>query len=153
LREIESWFDFSAMPAAVGEMIRELVEKLGLGLAFAMISITAGQTAGKITYDDILGKWCGVSSNPNWTNMLFARDTLKITQLPAKTIKVFKVDQYEFTDTSVLVNFLAAGDPLAPTPAGKEVFQATYSDFSSDGKTMSQSAIPGRGAYHFKRCS
>jgi hypothetical protein len=134
-------------------VIGELVKNFGLGLALAMVSVTVGQSASTLTYDDILGKWCGVSSNPYWTNMLFSRDTLTITQLPKKTTVVFKVNHYEFTDTTVSVSYLAGGDRLSPTASGKEIFQATYADFGSDGKTMSQPAIPGRGAYHFMRCS
>jgi hypothetical protein len=135
-------------------MIGAWVKNFGLGLAFAMIFVVTAQSGGTLSYNNILGKWCGVSTNPNLTNMLFARDTLTITHLPQNTTTVFAVDHYEFTDTMVKLHYRASGTALTPVPS-KEIFRADYSDFSSDGKTMSQPAIPNinRGAYHFMRCS
>ena len=117
-------------------MIRALIKDLGLGLAFAMMFVATAQSASVLGYNDILGKWCGASNNPNWTNMLFARDALTITHLPQKKTTVFKVDRYEFTDTMVMIYYRPAAS-VPPPFSGKKTFKAIYSDFSSDRKTMS----------------
>jgi hypothetical protein len=132
-------------------VIRVLRRNLGLGVAAMTISVVTSQSASALAYNDILGKWCGVSSNLNWTNMLFARDVLTITHLPQKATTVFKIDHYEFTDTIVTVYYRSISPAPAPVP-GRKIFKAVYLNFSSDRKTMSQPAGVNQNAYRFTRC-
>ncbi len=132
-------------------MIRAWKSSFIMGLTVVATVVGTSQSASALAYNDILGKWCGATSNLNWTNMLFARDVLTITHLPRKTTTVFKIDHYEFTDTMVTVYYRSAGPAPAPF-SDKKLFKAVYSNFSSDRKAMSQPAGINRDAYRFTRC-
>jgi hypothetical protein len=107
-------------------------------------AVTASAPAAALTYADILGGWCGVRSNPNRTNYTFTRKTLTVTFLPGRTKKVFKVDNYDFSDTGTVTLFY--------WQARDERRQVHFGDFSSDGREMFQQSSEAGGLYRFVRC-
>ena len=134
-------------------MISISLRSLGIGLVIAIAAISSGGSAVALTYDDILGKWCGVSTNPNLTNLLFSRDRLIVFHLANNTQTTLQVDHYEFTDTEVMLYYLAAGTAKTQQGSpGNERVYATYRDFGADGKTMIQVATKYAGQYRFIRC-
>jgi len=112
---------------------------------------SGGAVADALAYEDILGKWCGTRTNPNWVNLMISRDELVITHLPNKTKNVLKIDHFEFGDTAVTLHYFAAG--ALNGVAGSNLFQVSYGEFGADGKTMVQlhNSVQPRDAY-YKRC-
>jgi hypothetical protein len=117
----------------------------------ATTGVANGKAGGALTHNDILGSWCGVKTNPNWTNLLVARDKLTITHLPGKGVNVLKIDHFSFTETQVTIHYFAA-EALKGVP-GKNLFEVSYGNLSADGKTMVQlhSGVQPRD-YNFTRC-
>ncbi len=125
---------------------------------FLIVSVLATTTlasgsavADPVTYKDILGKWCGTKSNPNWVNLTISRDELAIVHLPNKAKNVLKIDHFEFGDSAVTLHYYAAG-ALNGVP-GSNLFQVSYGEFGADDKTMVQlhNTVQPRDAY-YKRC-
>jgi hypothetical protein len=116
---------------------------IALGLVIATASVTNSVSAATLTYDNILGSWCGVNTNPHWVNAIFSRDSLTAIFLPNNSKTVFKIDHYEFTDTMVSVRYVKAD---------KTVTTVIYIDFSADDQTMIQAATDQSAIYHFTRC-
>jgi hypothetical protein len=140
----------SAMEGVMSTLLRSFV----IGLAFAMATVTSTKSAVAMTYDNIIGTWCGAKTNPNWTNQLIARTTLTIVHLPENSKVILKIDHFEFTDTNVTIHYYAAPGKQGGGTPGNKLTQVMYGDFSADGKTMVQGAsgIAGTGQYHFTRC-
>jgi hypothetical protein len=113
--------------------------------------VTISESAATLSYNTILGKWCGLSSNPNLTNYLFARDTLTVTFLRGKSTSVLKVDHYDFSDSTVVLYYFAASPDEGGTP-GNTLVQVTFGNFSPDDQTMEQPPSDEGGLYRFKRC-
>jgi hypothetical protein len=111
----------------------------------------SSQGAGTLSYGNILGKWCGVTSNPNLTNYLFTRDTLTVNHLSNKQTVVLKLDNYEFSGAMVIVHYFAKS-AKAGSVAGNQRVDVTFGEFSADGKTMAQVKTSGSPAYLFVRC-
>jgi hypothetical protein len=132
-------------------LVRAYLKSFILGMTVAIATVTMSESAATLSYDNILGNWCGQNSNPNLTNYLFARDTLTVTFLPDKTTSVLKIDHYDFSDSAVVVYYLAASPDKGSTP-GNMLFQVTYYNFGSDGQTMQQKPSDRGGLYRFKRC-
>jgi hypothetical protein len=116
-----------------------------------MTAANAGHCAGALSYANILGKWCGVNSNPNLTNYLFTRDKLTVTHLSSGKTTVLKLDSYDFSDAVVVVHYFAKSATSGGTP-GKEKVDVTFGEFSADGKIMVQVKTSGSEAYRFVRC-
>lgn len=128
------------------------LKQLLIAAALATASLASGSAvAEELTYKDILGKWCGNKSNPNWVNLIITRDELAIVHLPNKARNVLKIDHFEFSDTGVTLHYFAAG-ALNGVP-GSNLFQVSYGDFGAGGKTMVQlhNTVQPRDA-HYKRC-
>jgi len=133
-------------------MLGAWLRRLLIASVLATASVASGSAvADALAYKDILGKWCGTKTNPNWVNLMITRDELTITHLPNKTRNVLKIDHFEFSDTAVTLDFFAAG-ALNGVP-GSNLFQVSYGDFGADGKTMVQlhNTVQPRDAY-YKRC-
>ncbi len=79
-----------------------------------------GARAGKLTYDDILGDWCGEVWNYNFT-----RDRLTVTYRDERAPRVMKIRRYEFAGEWISVRF---------RPRGGSVF----AEFGLDGRNMVQ---------------
>src|SRR5215471_6921379 len=121
---------------------------------FALIAaalLASGESADALSYNDIFGKWCGSSADPNLTNITFSRDVLTITHLPTKNTAVLKIDHFDFTDSTITIYYFGAG-AVQGTP-GNKPFYVWYGNFRPDGKAMSQLPInaPSR-PYSFTRC-
>jgi hypothetical protein len=119
-----------------------------MALTFVTASVASGKAAGAPTYDTILGKWCGTKANPNWVNLLITRDALTITHLPNNVVNKLTIDRFEFTDTTVMIHYFAAG-ALKGVP-GNNPYRVSYGDFSDDGKKMVQlhNDVQPRDAYY-----
>jgi hypothetical protein len=128
-----------------------LLRNLVIGLAFAIAAITCSKSAVALTYDNIIGTWCGAKSNPNWTNQLIARNTLTVVHLPGNSRVVLNIDHFEFTDTTATIHYYSAGPSEGGTP-GKVLTRVLYGDFSADGRTMIQQPSKAGGLYRFTRC-
>jgi hypothetical protein len=127
------------------------VAALIIATAPSSLSEAATAPAPAMTYDDIVGSWCGDSANPHWGNYLFAHDTVTITHLPGKKQTVLQVDRYEFTDKAVTLHYWAAtGRGNIP---GDKPFTVQFGHFGSDNKTMVQEPDDTRGKpYRYTRC-
>jgi hypothetical protein len=132
-------------------MMSTLLRNFVIGLAFAMATVTYSKSAVALTYDNIIGTWCGAKTNPNRTNQLIARATLTVVHLPENSRVVLKIDHFEFTDTTVTIHYFSAGPSEGGTP-GKVLTSVDYGDFSADGKTMVQKPSSAGGLYRFARC-
>ncbi len=132
-------------------MIREFLKSLIVGMTIATATVTMSESAATLSYNSILGSWCGLSSNPNLTNYLFARDTLTVTFFPAKTKSVLKIDHYDFSDSAIVLYWFGASPNQGGTP-GNTLLQVTFGNFSSDDQTMQQQPSDEAGLYRFKRC-
>jgi hypothetical protein len=133
-----------------GEMIWLLLKRFVVSLAILILPVTTGAFAAMLSYDNILGSWCGMSINPYLTNLVFARDTLTVIHLPKNDRTVLKVDHYQFTDTAITLYYKYAGGDQTGTP-GNVTGHAVYSEFGADDKTMVQ-APSNNALYHFTRC-
>jgi len=114
---------------------------VALAAVIGVVAISTPATA--LSYKDILGKWCGVTSNPTMSNREFTRKTLISTVFPAGNKVVVTVDRYEFSPSTVKLYFTY--------PSGKHA-NVIYDRFSSDNKKMSQQETKGYGRYTFIRC-
>jgi len=132
-------------------LVRAFSRSVIVGLAIATATVTISASAAPLSYNSILGSWCGQSSNPNLTNYLFARDTLTVTFFPAKTKSVLKIDHYDFSDSAIVLYWLAASPDQGGT-SGNTLVQVTFGNFSSDDQTMQQQPNDEAGLYRFKRC-
>jgi hypothetical protein len=134
-----------------GEMIGSLFKRFFFALVLATASVANVKSADTLTYDNILGKWCGAQTNPNWVNLLITRDALTITHLPNKVVNKLSIDHFEFTDTTAIIHYFAA--EALNGVAGKNLFRVSYGDFGADGKSMVQlsNSVQPRDAY-YKRC-
>jgi hypothetical protein len=132
-------------------MIGAIFRRFIIGLVFASVGIANGEAAGALTYNDILGRWCGAKTNPNWTNLLVARDKLTITHLPGKVVNVLKIDHFSFTETQMTIHYFAAG--ALEGVRGKNLFHVDYGNLSADGKSMVQLHNEVQPSdYNFTRC-
>ena len=132
-------------------MIRNLLRSLVVGFTVATAAVTASASAATLSYDNILGNWCGVTSNPNLTNYFFTNGNLTVTFLPGRTTSTLTVDHYEFSDSTVVLFYLAASPKKGGTP-GNTLVQVTFENFSPDGQTMNQRPSEQGGLYRFVRC-
>src|SRR5260370_14297586 len=120
-------------------------------LVLAAASVANVKSADALTYGSILGKWWKAKTNPNWVNLMITREALTITHLGNNGVNRLNIDHLEFTDTTVVIHYLAAGD-LKGVP-GTNPYRVSYGNFSSDGKTMVQlsNSVQPRDAY-YTRC-
>jgi hypothetical protein len=116
-----------------------------------MTAVSVGHCAEALSYGNILGKWCGITSNPNLTNYLFTRDKLTVTHLSTKQTTVLKLAGYEFSDAKVVVHYYAKSAKSGSVP-GKERVDVTFGEFGADGQTMAQVKTSGSQPYKFVRC-
>jgi hypothetical protein len=139
---------------ARGGVMSTLLRGFVIGLAFAMAAVTCSKSAVALTYDDILGTWCGAKTNPDWTNQLIARTTLTVVHLPQNSRTILKIDHFDFTDAIVTIYYLSAGRSQQSGTGipGKVLTQVRYGDFGPNDKTMVQKSSDIGGAYHFTRC-
>lgn len=105
-------------------------------LALIMLAGLAGG-AYALSFKDIAGKWCGVSSNYN-----FSHNRLIVTFNNGSPTRNFKVTSYEFFDTKVTMHWLNED---------KKLF-TEFSEFSADGRTMAQMKNDVGPRRPFHRC-
>ena len=103
----------------------------------AILTVGLAGAAHALTFKDIAGKWCGLT-----TNYQFNRDLLIVTFLDRSPTKRFKVTSYEYSADKVTMHWLNEG---------KKLF-TEFSEFSADGRTMAQvkSSVGPRRPFH--RC-
>ena len=123
-------------------------------LAGCLITIAAAGSgnAAALGYDDILGNWCGLKSNPNWTNFHVSRETLTITHLPEGNKIGLKIDHFEFDDDSVVIYYRSAGHGNQASRPGSVLSRVKFFRFSPDRASMNQATSDVSGEYQFNRC-
>jgi hypothetical protein len=105
-------------------------------LAAILLAGLAG-VAQALTFKNIAGKWCGQT-----TNYEFSADALKVTFLDGSPDLTFKITGYDYSDDTVAMRWHNQDKPLF----------TEFSEFSADGKTMAQvkSDVGPRRPFH--RC-
>jgi hypothetical protein len=107
-------------------------------LTVAALAIGAGGEAAALTFEDIVGKWCGSVSS-----YTFTQSRLIVVLYADNSRREYKVDDYQYEDDAVTVNWQRDGDKLF----------TKFSEFSSDNKRMAQQQNNAGPRREFKRCS
>lgn len=105
-------------------------------LTVALLVGLAG-AAHALSYKNIGGTWCGLT-----TNYEFTHDLLIVTFLDGSPTKRFTVTSYDYHGDVITMHWLSDGEKL----------YTEFSEFSSDGNTMAQvkSNVGPRRPFH--RC-
>ncbi len=102
--------------------VRAGVIALGLALGLVLLAMPSVAKADKLNYEDILGKWCGET-----TNYVFSRASLIVTWHDSNDRRVLRIRRYEFSDDWINVIYRDDGNTV-------------FSEFSADGRRMAQQA-------------
>lgn len=92
----------------------------GMLAGLALLAAATGAQAAALSADDILGKWCGET-----TNYVFARNALTVTWHDRNDRRVLGIRKYDFSEEWINVIF----DDGANT---------VFAEFSADGRRMAQ---------------
>ena len=136
----ERWLAGLAMAVVVAAMADGAASQ---GSGSAAPRTGAATTTTALSYDDILGTWCGEPGNPNPTQYELSRQSLIVTFLPARNKKAFNVDVYEFAAGVVTLYYF---------PNSKERRWVKFGEFSADRRQMAQLANEAGPRYAFRRC-
>jgi hypothetical protein len=98
---------------------------------------TPRNSSGTLSFQNIAGKWCGLT-----TNYEFSRDLLIVTFLDHSPTKRFTITSFDYTDDKIVMHWLSNGEKL----------YTEFSEFSSNGRNMAQvkSNVGPRRPFH--RC-
>ena len=107
-------------------------------LTVAALAIGAGGEAAALTFDDISGKWCGSVSS-----YTFTPSRLIVVLYADNSRREYKVDDYQYEDDAITVNWQRDGDKLF----------TKFSEFSRDDRFMAQQQNNAGPRREFKRCS
>lgn len=94
--------------------------------------------AAALSFKDIAGRWCGLSSN-----YTFARDSLTVTFQDATPARRFKVISYEFLPHTIKMHWLDS--------KGEKLF-TEFSEFAPNGQSMAQQKNDAGPRRPFNRC-
>ncbi len=138
----ERWTKFGEFSPDRRSMM-QLASEAGPRYDFYRCSPSAASApAASLAYADILGKWCGSRNNPNITNYTFTRNQLTVQFLSNDTKKVFEIENFEFTDTVITMNWkLNAKDR-----------RWTKFEFLSNRSILVQLPNEAGPRYEFSRC-
>lgn len=105
-------------------------------LAIVLLVGFAG-VAQALSYRDIAGRWCGLT-----TNYEFTRDMLIVTFLDHSPTKRFTVTSYDYDGDKIVMHWLNNGEQL----------YTEFNEFSTNGRNMAQvrSNVGPRRPFH--RC-
>lgn len=109
-------------------------------LAFLVAILSAGLTAqaAALSYEDLAGRWCGLTSN-----YTFGRNSLTVTFHDSTPTRRFKVTSYENLPGTIKMHWEnAKGEPLF----------TDFSEFSADGRSMAQQQNEAGPRRPFQRC-
>jgi hypothetical protein len=104
----------------------------------AALAIGASREAAALSFDDIVGKWCGSVSS-----YTFTQSRLIVVLYADNSRREYKVDDYQYEDDAITVNWQRDGDKLF----------TKFSEFSRDDKFMAQQPNDAGPRREFKRCS
>ncbi len=101
-------------------------------------SETPGASSDALSFQNIAGKWCGLT-----TNYEFSRDLLIVTFLDHSPTKRFTITSFDYTGDKIVMHWLSND---------REKLYTEFSEFSADGRTMAQvkSDVGPRRPFH--RC-
>jgi hypothetical protein len=102
------------------------------------LAIAAQRPAAALAFDDISGKWCGSVSS-----YTFTPEKLIVILYSDKSRREYKVDDYEYADDVITVNWQRDGEKLF----------TKFSEFSGDDKLMVQLLNNAGPRREFRRCS
>jgi len=105
-------------------------------LAFIFLAGVAG-AAHALTFKNLAGKWCGVT-----TNYEFSSKLLVVTFHDGTPERRFEVTSYEYTSDVIAIHWVSGGEKLF----------TEFGEFSADGSQMAQvqSKVGPRRPFH--RC-
>ena len=104
----------------------------------AAIAIGAERPAAALTFEDISGKWCGSVSS-----YTFTPGKLIVILYDGNKRYEYKVDDYQYEDDSITVNWQRDGEKLF----------TKFSEFSGDDRFMAQQQNNAGPRREFRRCS
>jgi hypothetical protein len=108
------------------------------GFTVAALAIGASGPAAALNFEDISGKWCGSVSS-----YTFTPSKLIVILYSDKSRREYKVDDYQYEEGSVTVNWQRNGEKLF----------TKFSEFSGDDKFMAQQQNNAGPRREFRRCS
>ncbi len=108
-------------------------------IAFLVVILSAGLVAeaSALSFKNIVGKWCGET-----TNYQFTRDSLTVVFLSGSPTRKFKVTGYEYIGDTVKLHWINKGEKTF----------TDFSEFSADGRTMAQQKNEVGPRRPFYRC-
>ena len=109
-----------------------------LALTIAALATGASRQAAALVFEDISGKWCGSVSSYQFTP-----SKLIVILYSDSSRREYKVDDYQYEDQTITVNWQRDGDKLF----------TKFSEFSADDKFMVQQRNDAGPRREFRRCS
>jgi hypothetical protein len=106
--------------------------------AIVALAIAAQRPAAALAFEDISGKWCGSVSSYTFTPA-----KLIVILYSDKSRREYKVDDYEYADDVITVNWQRDGEKLF----------TKFSEFGGGGKFMVQLLNNAGPRREFRRCS
>jgi hypothetical protein len=108
-------------------------------LAFFVVVVSLGLAGEAIalSFSDIAGKWCGLT-----TNYIFTRNSLTVVFHDGTPTRQFKVTSYEYLGETVKMHWESKGEKL----------YTDFSEFSADNRFMAQQKNEAGPRRPFKRC-
>lgn len=108
-------------------------------IAFLATVLSAGfiAEAAALTFKNISGKWCGLT-----TNYVFRPDSLTVTFHDGTPTRKFKVTSYEYLGDTIKMHWVNKGENLF----------TDFSEFSADGRSMAQQKNEAGPRRPFRRC-
>lgn len=105
-------------------------------LACVLSAILVAEAAA-LTFKNIAGKWCGVT-----TNYVFTQSALTVTFHDGSPARKFEVTGYEYLGDTVKMHWVNKGEKL----------YTDFSEFAADGRTMAQQKNEAGPRRPFRRC-
>lgn len=108
-------------------------------IAFLAAVLSAGLAgeAAALTFKNIGGKWCGLT-----TNYVFAQKSLTVTFHDRTPTRKFEVTSYDYLGDTIKMHWISKGEKLF----------TDFSEFSADGRTMAQQKNEAGPRRPFRRC-
>ena len=108
-----------------------------IAFAIAALSMCLSGQASALTFKNLSGKWCGLT-----TNYVFAKNSLTVVFHDGSPTRKFKVTNYEDLGDTVKMHWENKGEGLF----------TDFSEFSADGRTMAQQKSDAGPRRPFRRC-
>jgi hypothetical protein len=108
-----------------------------IALLAAALAAGVATEATALSFKNIGGKWCGLT-----TNYIFTQNSLTVTFHDGTPTRKFQVTGYEYLGDTVKMHWLSKGEKL----------YTDFSEFSADNRTMAQQKNEAGPRRPFRRC-